>query len=396
MSWVSDFRTFLSNLQERQADSQGANVEGRPHTATYYVSPDGSSLDGSSWSKAFQTINEALDAASLDSNASTLIILAPHATGYDIDVTGDPTWACNISIRGTHRNWCAIKNDHGSASSVLKLTGRSSLQDLTIDCGSGSNNGLILTGDGVRVRLTYLEAEDVTGAQTALEISGSPEYARVESLTVHGVQAHTLALKLSGCTSGVFERLDLKECLTGIQWLSNSHANIFNFIILNTCTLGLDIDSGDGQFFSTVAFANCTTDVDDEVKNHGWSNMQGSFPVVVLPDNLIGVNVATGGVGAYGGDTELIAAGAIDGPFRLVAIHFEPDAAPAEWHQCRLSADSGSTFFDMMQFQGLKREGTEHPSGTEFIFNAGTRISCSIRNESGGGNVLVWLEVQVV
>ncbi len=386
------FRTII----ERQQDMLGPAVEDRAHTATFYVTPDGDGADGLSWRTAYQTIQDAMDAASTDTNASTLILIAPHATYYDINTTGDPTWSANISLRGTHRNWPSIRNEHASATSVLKFTGRASLEDVTIDCGAGSNNGVILTGEGARVRLTYFECGSVTGAQTALELSGGHKYARVESVSIHGVQAHTLALKLSGCTSSVFERLTAKTCATGIQLLSSSDGNIFNFIILNTCTLGLDIDSGDGQFFSTVAFANCTTDVDDEVKNHGWSNIQGAFPVIVLPDDLTGVNVATGGAGAYGGDTELIAAGAIDGPFRVVAAHFEPDASPAEWHQIRFSADSGSTFYDMMQFLTAKREGVDHPSGTEFIFNAGTRISCSVRNASGGDNVTVWLEVQAV
>jgi len=72
------------------------------------------------------------------------------------------------------------------------------------------------------------------------------------------------------------------------------------------------------------------------------------------------------------------------------------EPSTSEWYQLRFSADSGATFYDIIQFDGTKREGIAAPSGTEHIFNAGTRISASARDVSGGDNVKVWIEVQAI
>ena len=62
----------------------------------------------------------------------------------------------------------------------------------------------------------------------------------------------------------------------------------------------------------------------------------------------------------------------------------------------RFSDDSGSTFYDIRQFVGVKREGITAPSGTEHIFNKGTRISASASDVSGGDNVKIWIEIQEI
>jgi len=46
----------------------GMPTIGRAVTATLYVSPNGNGTDGSSWTRAYTTIQAALDAASTDIN----------------------------------------------------------------------------------------------------------------------------------------------------------------------------------------------------------------------------------------------------------------------------------------------------------------------------------------
>ncbi len=107
--------------------------------------------------------------------------------------------------------------------------------------------------------------------------------------------------------------------------------------------------------------------------------------------------MAFGGAGnTYGADTELASAASRDNPFRIVGVTFEPDAAPAEFYMVRFTDDSGSTFYDILMFQGDKREGIAAPAGTEHIFNKGTRISCSAKSASGGNNTQVWIEIQEI
>ena len=109
-------------LIERQEDMLGNASIGRAVSATLHVSPNGTGADGLSWRTAFTTIPDALDACSTDDEDCTLILISPHGAGYyDIDTTGDPTWSANVILKGTHRNWAKIKNDHETSTSILKL-----------------------------------------------------------------------------------------------------------------------------------------------------------------------------------------------------------------------------------------------------------------------------------
>ncbi len=374
----------------------GTSTLGRAATATLYVSPNGSNTNGRTWASAYNTIQSALDAASSDSDDLTLILIGPHATYYDVNTTGDPTWSKNVELKGSHRNWANIKNDHASATSVLKFTGKVSLIDITIDCGSGSSNGVIISGagaNGSRVYKMHLECKDVTGAHTALELE-DVTHVRAEDIFLQGVVGQTTGLLLDDCDLSRFTDLDLHDCLAGVQITDTSPRNTWIDTAFHDCALALDIDSGDNQDFHNADFHNNVRNVDDEVGNHVWINPHGVFDIEILPDNLVGTLVNTGGAGAYGGDTELLSAVSRDNPFRIVGTHVEPSTS--EWYQLRLSDDSGSTFFDIIQFDGTKREGMAAPSGTEHIFNAGTRVSGSVRDVSGGDNVRVWLEVQEV
>ena len=388
---------LLRLTKDFQDDMVGSATANRAVTATLYVSPNGSGVDGSTWATAFTTIQEALAAASSDADDLTLILIGPHATNYDIDTTGDPSWSKDVVLKGPHRNWAKIMNSHDTATSVLGFTGRVSLIDLTIDSGAGSNNGVIISGAGTkgsRLRSVYLENEDVTGAQTSLLLEDTG-YIRMEHVKFHGVVGQTTAMLLDNCKLSNFDDLDFHQCLAGIQIIdADSDMNIFRDIMLHSCALGLDLDAGNGQIFRDVTFHDCTRNIDDEVGDHTWENLFGAFDIEILPDNLVGTQVNTGAGNTYGSDTELLSAVSRDNPFRIVGTHVEPSTS--EWYQLRFSDDAGATFFDILQFDGTKREGAAAPSGTEHIFNKGCRISASARDVSGGDNVKVWLEIQEV
>ena len=378
-------------------DIAGNATTGKAVTATLRVNPDGDGTDGLSWATAYQTIQAALDAASTDGDALTLILVSPHATNYNIDTTGDPTWAANVILQGAHRNWAKIVNDHGSASSVLKLTGKSSVSDLNINLGTG-NNGLIMTHGGCRVYRTQFVGEDLAGAATALWLDHATggKHAKVVDVDILGDGGtHCTGVKCDQFGRSRFDHMRIHACLTAIHIVgANSDENIWNRIDAGDNALGIDIDAGNEQHFYDFILHHNTRNVDDEVGDHIWANMHGAFPIYLYPANMTGTNVPTGAAVTYGADTELIAAAAFDFPFRIVSVHFEPD--DTDLFQVRFSADSGSTFYDEIHFEGNRRVGTAAPSGTEFIFNKGTRISCSARNRSGGDNVLVWLGIQEI
>lgn len=337
-------------------------------------------------------------ACSTNVNRTTLINTAPGT--YDVNVTGDPTYSANVIFQNTHRNWVTIKNDHGTATSVLKLTGKSELRNATIDCGSGSNDGVIFSGSGAngsRMVNCYLECESVTGAHTAITLEGGIEYVRFNDVMIHGVVANTTALLLNNCALSKFVEVDIHDCLTGLQITNaGSDQNIFNVMALSDCTIGIDIDAGNNQLFDDITFTTCSTHVDDEVGDSTWRRIYGCFAVTLNPETLAGINVvAHNDPDTWGNDTEIVAAGAIDSPFKIVGYVFVP--VVNQNHVIRFSSDSGSTFFETRMINNAKSVGTGASAGTEYIFNKGTRISASVKAATGGEDaVATWLILQIV
>ncbi len=381
----------------------GSSIAGRAITETLYVSPNGNNSDGSSWIKAFNTIQAALAAASVDADDLTLILVGPHATYYDIDTTGDPTYTGNYEIKGSHRNWAKIQNDHVSATAIMKFTGKISLQDLTFDCDSSTNNGVIFSGSGtkgLRIRKVHFECGQVTGAQTAIEISGGVEHARFEDVMIHGVVTHTRGLLLDDVTLSDYESLHVHECLTGIQIINtDSDENRFNNLDIHSCALALDIDEGNGQIFTNLILIDNILNIDDEVGDHFYNNINAQSPIMTEPDNFTGIAVDTGnGAGTWTVvPVEVRSAVSATKPFRIVSISLE--AGTSEKYRFRMIAN-GITFVDF-QFEGValgsQSESLNFTSNSDFIFNKGTAVTAQSKSESGGIDELdVWLEIQEI
>ena len=381
----------LLKLIERQEDMLG-NVD-RAYTATLHVSPDGTGADGLSWRTAYTTLNLALDACSTDANDLTLILIAPGT--YDMNESGIPTWAANVVLQGTHRGFTTITNSNATQSAILELDGYAVIRDMRFTQTEYDSpcNGVILNGDDSRVYRCEFDGSNLDTA-AGISLMVDSERIKVIDCDFYGNTTYTMALQISNA-NGNFERLRIHNCLRGI-WIIDapSDHNLFSFIDIGECALGIDIDAGDEQFFYEISFHHNTRNVDDESANHIWINIYGLFPIYVLPDNFAGVTVTTGVANVYGGDTQLIAANAIDNPFRIVGTHLEP--AASEWYKVRFTGDSGAIYHDEIMFDGTKREGIAAPSGTEFIFNADSRISCSAKSETGTNNVQVWVEIQEI
>lgn len=393
---IGELQRF-DKLIERQEDMLG-NTD-RANTATLRVSPDGSGADGLSWRTAYQTIQDALDAASTDPNDSTLILIAPHATFYDINTTGDPTWTGNYALRGVHRIWSAIRNEHASATSVFKFTGKVSITDLAIFTAD-EVNGVIFTNSGWRVRKCGFNSTGTTGANTSVYIDGSAALTRggiMEDVQFLGNVANTRAIYINTSTVNEFYNVHVHACLTGLQIAgATSDFCTFHSCDFGDCALAIDIDAGNEQHFDNISFHHNTTNVDDEVHDHFWKNIQGQLPLTIEPDNLTGVTVAANAVAnVWGTDTELRAAATSTKPFKIVTVIGQP--VIAQLHELRISSDSGSTFDNHLMIESARGVATPSPSGTEFIYNVGTRISCSMKAASAGSDEMqVWLKIQEI
>jgi len=370
--------SYLRNLNEI-----GAGIIGRAVTDTLYVSPEGSGTDGLTWATAFTTLQAALTAASTNGNDCTLICISPHSSSYDINFAGDPTYTGNYILYGTHRDWIDIKNTHASATSILKFTGKVALMRLGFDLGSGSNNGIIMTHRGFRLYHCQFLGKNLTGAATALHINNASTLKAGKIVDCNFIgegKNHMTALRLNNTSESLFERLNILDCKIGIQ-IVHADSDYNMFCNLNVCRngIGFDIDAGNCQHLENILFHENTVNVDDEVGGHFYNNIKGSFPINIIPDNLVGVTVNThANPDTWGTNTQIRAA--IDKPFRIVAIHLEP--SNAEWYRIRFT--DGTTYYDEVLFNANKREGLSSPSGTEFIFNKGIVISASAKSISGG------------
>ena len=379
----------ILKLIERQEDMLGIAGLGRANTATLHVSPDGDGTDGLSWRTAYQTPPDAFDACSADVNDLTLVLVAPGT--YDFNLTGEPTWTQNIVVQGSHRDFVIFTNTHASASCVLRLEGLSAVQDVTIT-HIAADNGLLLWANGARANRLRFISTALTGAGASLWFNGDDS--KATDIDILGNVAWTIGINILGARSHC-ENIHIDDCATGI-WIHNAGAdgNLLDGVFIHGCALGIDIDSGNDQHFKNIYFLDNTRNVDDEVGDSQWLDIHGRFDIVILPDDMVGVNVLTGAAGVYGGDTELLAAAGRDNPFRVIGYAFDPSTT--EWYHVRFSDDSGSTFFDMVPLYGQRHDGASAPSGTEHIFNAGTRISASVRDVTGGDNIDIWLQVQEI
>ena len=387
-------------------EAVGNSVSGKAVTATLYVSPNGDDSDGSSWSKAYQTIQGALDAASTDGDDCTLILISPHATYYDIATTDDPTWSGNYILKGSHRSWATVRNEHVSATSVFKFTGKASIIDLAIFT-EDSVDGVIFTKSGYRVTHCGFNSEGTGGANTSIHIDGSGAFIRggkIEDVQIEGNVAYTTGLYMNNAKINTTKDTNAHKCLNAIQVVhADSDHNYFYDINIGGCATGLNLDGGNQQHFHNITFHDNTTNISDAAAVRGdniYSNIFGAFAISIEPDNnFAGVALAAAAANTWPvSDTEVRAAATSTKPFTITGIAIEADAS--EKFRVRLKDASKSVYFDDFQFEGdvnaNKREAFSFPTGTAFIFNKGTAIEASIKSESGGNNAKIWLIVQAI
>lgn len=378
----------------------GSAIVGRAVTAMLYVSPNGDDTDGSCWSKAYTTIQGALAAASTDVNECTLILIGINtgANYYDINTTGDPTFTGNYILQGTHRTWQKVKNDHASATSILKFTGYTSLINLNFNLGT-SNNGVQIAKGAFRVNRCQFVGEDLTSEKTALTVgdgSTAVKWGKITDCYFFGKdKTEMTALKLNKVKYTFIVDFEAVLCKVGLHIVHiDCDTNVLCGAGIDECATGIKIDAGNGQYFENVRFDADTTNVDDAVGDHNWNNIRGSFPITVT-GALTGTQVDThANAATYGTDTEIRSAASATKPFKIVGYHAEPSFD--EKFKVRISADSGATFFDEFLVESAKNHASSAGTGTDFIFNKGTRISASAQSVSGGKNIKIWLEIQEI
>lgn len=386
--------SYIGHLKEI-----GNAISNRSITDVLYVNENGSGNGGHTVGSAFISLSDALDAASTDAGDFTLINLAPATDSWDINIAGDPNWTANVFILGSSRNFCKIINSHGSATSIMKLQGKSICQYLNFNLGSGSTDGLIMTHGGSRVESCQFSGQELTGEATACSFIGEStiKHTTIKECNFLGDPNFMTALKFDNvCCSHNFH-VHIHECLTGIQILNAaSDDNIFEEFGIGACGIALDLDAGNKQHFTCVNLHNNTINIDDEVGDHIYHNIGGSFIMDTLPNDLTGVTVASdASANTWGADTIVLSGASRTKPFSIISYFVIPSAS--ELRKVRFTADDGATYFDEVVFSETKQAGGSTPSGTQFIFNAGTEIKMSTKSISAGpDNVTIWFKIQEI
>jgi len=403
MSLKGDPEKFLSGPTPSELamlaveDAKGVTASGRAFTETLFVSPDGDGSNGSSWDFAYTTIQDALDAASTDVNDATLIMIAPTSSYYNINTAGDPTWAANVELRGTHRIWAPIRNIQSSATSILKFTGKASIKDLAIFQSSGAQNGVIFKASGWRVRQCGFNSETVTGSSTSICIDGSSAQTRggiMEDVQFQPNVGLSRCLHVDNSKVNEFRDIHIDGALTGIHITGASDENAFHGVDIGDSVLGIDIDSGQTQHFVGMNFHDNTRNIDDEVGNHTYNNIKGSSPVYIYPDDFTGINAPShANANEWGVLTQVVSLNAIDNPFRIVGVIFAP--AVSQWSRVRITADSATTFSNEYMFDASRKAGNSAPAGTDFIYNANTKIEAQTKVVGTGPDAIpLWFKIQ--
>ncbi len=61
-----------------------------------------------------------------------------------------------------------------------------------------------------------------------------------------------------------------------------------------------------------------------------------------------------------------------------------------------VTVNTSSTFFSDIIVDAVKKTSVLSGTGTEYVFNQGTRISASCQSLSGGDTLAVWLKIQEI
>ena len=389
-----------TSIIQQNIDELSFGAGGRAFTDVLFVSPDGDNTDGSEWEQAYTTLQAALNASSSDVNVFTLILIAPG--DYDINETGDPTFSNNIEVRGSHRNSTEIKNDHATATSVLKFTGIASMVDVTIHCGAGSNDGLIFDGSGAngsRLKRVYIEADEVTGAQDGITLSGGCKYVKFDDVRIHGVVTHTKGLHLNNSPNNDFRNIQIHECLIGLHLDHlNDDDNVFEDLVIHGSTTAILIDSGSDNDFRNVALHRCTTNLSDSGSNNTYDNFHHDSEFLLVIPNTAGngVTITGAGANAYGAWVQMDDGTGFTKHFEITGAYVDDFSDKFQEYMFQIGIGAGGSEIPIAttKFHGTDGRSSNVVNGIESgVIPKGTRVAVRTQSDGGGNETFdVWIQ----
>ena len=389
--------TYISNIYDEDYDSDYNRTyyyDLVEYTDRIYVHKDGNNTNGDSWENAYTTINDAYTATSSDLDDNTIVFVGLGI--FDVNIAEQLDINKNIHIIGSGRHGTIFSNSHILADFVFNVTRHFGIEYSSIFFNS-SSGGINVYGNNTNIQMSNMGFDtehDNTGTTEALRIDYG-EHGRYENIYFHGENTTTTAINISNSDYNHFNDIEIHDFNgTGIQICNDSNGNIFSTIYIDGTALGLDIDSGVGQYFRNFELFNCTVNIDDEVGNSYWYNViTESMIAGITPNNLVGININTAvGADTYGVDVLVFDGSAIDSPYYIIALIFETSAGERYGFRAWYSFSSEyiyETIIEAKFANQIERLEATFPR----LFNAHSQIYISIKSESGNDDMTVWLAI---
>lgn len=386
-------------------DEVGFAAEGRANTKVLYVSPNGSNHDGLTWDTAYTTLPAALDACSTDVNDLTLLVCAPKDS-YDI-AADNPSWSCNVVIRGSHRHFVKIINSNVGAAQVLKFTGKAVLYNVYIECGTNSADGVVFSGsgaDGSRFRFARINGNSIGGAHDVIRLEGGVKYIRFEDVNILGHTTRTTGLHFNNASYCKIEganRFHIRDCVVGIHFdTTDDENNVIHDTHITGCTDGILIDANaDNNHFGRLDLDNNTTNISDATTTSTWHDIEHDNKVVkILPETAsTGSVVASKNIADTYADnyTQLDDGSSFTKPFYVVGAFLGNPSDVTATYLAKVAMGGAGSEVDIGRLMhdgaGKKAPGLPFRMETD-IMHPGTRISANAMTENAVADTIqLWL-----
>ena len=240
------------------------------YDGTYFVSNAGDNSDGLSWATAFTAIASALDLVEANYNAGEKYLILLGIGTFDVNVTGNPTYASNIHIKGSGFGKTIIVNNHVGATSILRFTGHSGLEELMVYTGAtGSKSGVIVSNTGISaygfvMKNVWIIGYSADGAMDCLLIEGGAGMGYYENVHIIGDITNSVGIHMDNSDENTLEHIIVFDCCIGIYLEhTNDDDNHYHDVYLDGNAVGIQIDLGDGNCFNLVHFGNNVVNVID-------------------------------------------------------------------------------------------------------------------------------------
>lgn len=352
MSEIGRSRTqdiLLDQLDELRNLNLKSFENNAPLMATdyLYVSLAGDGSDGQSWSTAFHTINEAVEAASDNLGNLTAVLIGPGA--YDVNSTGYLTIQKNMALIGAGRGKTRIQNLGSGIDGVIEFEDLGHLQDLAIlpgefaigvkFSGSGAVGGSVKSVDFLSPGA--LKEGYFDGHSVSIYVENC-DYIRAYDVRTIGEQGTTDAIRLNAARNCHFEKFETNYSQYNILALSGSKCNHFEDFVSFRGLHGVNFGTGtEHNLCRNFEFINslCTVNKSNSnVIDLGYQRTNKFEGFVSCPkwqevagDITAGTNVSTGAVAGDYGNWISITNGSIAHAIKPLKIRFANPSANATW-----------------------------------------------------------------